>query len=63
VEPDTPSAREVFRLVDKLDDLIHDAKPVPLTSHVRIDRKEAYALLDELRVAVVILAKQEASGF
>jgi hypothetical protein len=43
--------------------LIHNAKPVPLTSHVRIDRTEAYALLDELRVAVVTLAKQGASGF
>jgi hypothetical protein len=62
VEPDNTSALEVFRLVDKLEDLIHNAKPVPLTIHVRIDRREAYALLDELRVAVVTLAKQGTSG-
>lgn len=60
---DNAPALEVLRLVDQLDDLVHKAKSVPLNSHVRIDRKEAYALMDELRVAVVNLAKQGQPGF
>ena len=43
---------DVLVLIDKLDDLIHNAKVVPLTSQVRIDREEIYAILDQLRVAI-----------
>jgi len=41
-----------LELVDKLDDLIHNAKVVPLTSQVRIDRDEVYEILDQLRVTI-----------
>jgi hypothetical protein len=43
---------DALELVDKLDDLIHNAKVVPLTSQVRIDREEIYEILDQLRVAI-----------
>jgi hypothetical protein len=31
---------EIFNLIDRLDDLIHEAKPVPLTNHVRVDKQD-----------------------
>jgi hypothetical protein len=39
-------------LLDKLEELVHAAKPVPLTDQVRIDRAEFYDLIDRIRVAV-----------
>jgi hypothetical protein len=41
-----------LRLVDQLDDLIHNAKPLPLSSQVRIDPDKAYDLLDQLRASL-----------
>jgi hypothetical protein len=46
------AAMDALELVDKLDDLIHNAKVVPLTRQVRIDREEIYEILDQLRVAI-----------
>jgi len=43
----------VLDLIDQLDELLHKAKPVPLTNQARVDREEAYELLDRLRVALV----------
>ena len=43
---------DALRLVDQLDDLIHNAKPIPLTDQVRIDRERAYDLLDQLRATL-----------
>jgi hypothetical protein len=43
---------ETLVLIDKIDDLMHSAKPVPLTDQVRVDREEVFDLLDQLRVAV-----------
>jgi len=43
---------DALRLVDQLDDLIHSAKPIPLTDQVRIDRERAYDLLDQLRATL-----------
>jgi len=40
------------RYVDELDDLIHNAKLVPLTTQVRIDRDQIYNALDRLRGAL-----------
>ena len=40
---------DVLVLIDKLDDLIHNARPVPLTDQVRVDREEIYDLLDQMR--------------
>src|SRR5215212_955244 len=34
---------DVLVLIDKLDDLIHNARPVPLTDQVRVDREEMLA--------------------
>jgi hypothetical protein len=49
---DTSTSLDPFDLVDRLDDLIHNAKTVPLTGQVRIDRDEFYEILDQLRVAI-----------
>src|SRR6478735_8242202 len=34
---------DVLVLIDKLDDLIHNAKPIPLSDNVRVDKEEMYA--------------------
>jgi hypothetical protein len=39
-------------LLDQLDDTLHNAKPVPLSGHVRIDKEEAYEILDEMRATI-----------
>ena len=44
---------DLLSLIDELDDLIHNAKPVPLTDQVRVDRERVYDLLDRIRAAVV----------
>jgi hypothetical protein len=36
-------------LLDRLDDLVHNAKTVPLTDQIRIDREEIYDILDQMR--------------
>ena len=36
---------DVLVLIDKLDDLVHNAKPVPLTDQVRVDKEEIYDIL------------------
>ena len=48
---------EVAALLDKLDDLIQNAKTVPLTTQVRIDRAEIYQVLDHLRATLGITAE------
>jgi hypothetical protein len=48
----TDAPTQVLTLVDELDELARDAKPVPLTRHVRIDRAEVYDILDRLRAAI-----------
>ena len=39
-------------LLDQLDDAINNAKPVPLSSHVRVDKEEIYEILDEMRATI-----------
>ena len=39
-------------LVDKLDDLVHNAKVVPLTGQVRVDREAIYEILAQMRIAI-----------
>ena len=41
-----------LRIVDELDDLIHNAKAVPLTDTVRVDKEQVYDLLDQLRATL-----------
>jgi hypothetical protein len=43
---------DLLVLIDKLDDLIHNARPVPLTDQVRVEKQELYDLLDRIRDAV-----------
>src|ERR1700709_980574 len=40
---------DVLVLIDKLDDLVHNAKQVPLTDTVRVDKEEIYDILDQMR--------------
>ncbi|MBM3664330.1 MAG: ATP synthase F0 subunit B [Actinobacteria bacterium] len=40
---------DVLALIDKLDDLVHNARAVPLTDQVRIDREGVYEILDQMR--------------
>jgi len=49
---------DVLELIDKLDDLIHNARPVPLTDQVRIDREAIFELLDEMRATIPEEVKQ-----
>jgi cell division septum initiation protein DivIVA len=49
---------DVLVLIDKLDDLIHNARAVPLTDQVRIDREEIYELLDQMRSTIPEEVKQ-----
>jgi fructose-specific phosphotransferase system component IIB len=49
---------EILELLDKLDDLVHNAKTVPLTDQVRIDKQEIYDILDQMRVTIPEEIKQ-----
>jgi hypothetical protein len=49
---------ELLVLIDKLDDLMHNARPVPLTDQVRVDKEEVYDILDQLRAAIPESLKQ-----
>src|SRR5881397_2729072 len=55
---------DVLVLIDKLDDLVHNAKAVPLTDQVRIDREEIYDILDQMRATsqteIVKIAERQA---
>ena len=43
---------DVLVLIDKLDDTIHNAKVVPLTDTVRVDKEEVYDILDQMRATI-----------
>ena len=49
---------DVLVLIDKLDDLIHNARSVPLTDSVMLDREEIYDLLDQMRSTIPEEIKQ-----
>src|SRR5919202_663202 len=49
---------DVLVLIDKLDDTIHQAKPVPLTDQVRVDKEEIYDILDQMRATIPEEIKQ-----
>ena len=49
---------DVLVLIDKLDDLVHNARTVPLTDQVRIDREAIYELLDQMRSTIPEEIKQ-----
>jgi cell division septum initiation protein DivIVA len=41
-----------------LDDLVHNAKPIPLTDQVRVDKEGIYDLLDQIRATIPDEIKQ-----
>jgi vacuolar-type H+-ATPase subunit H len=43
---------DVLELIDRLHDLVHDAKHVPLSSEVRVDKEKLSDLLNELRATI-----------
>lgn len=45
-------------LIDRLDDLVHNSKAMPLTGQVRLHRDEIYELLDEMRAMIPEEVKQ-----
>src|SRR5262245_60060502 len=49
---------DVLVLIDKLDDVVHNARTVPLTDQVRIDREEIYDILDQMRATIPEEIKQ-----
>jgi cell division septum initiation protein DivIVA len=49
---------DVLVLIDRLDDLVHNAKQVPLTDQVRVDKEEIYDLLDQMRATIPEEIKQ-----
>ena len=49
---------DVLVLIDKLDDLVHNAKPVPLSDTVRVDKEEIYDILDQMRATIPEEIKQ-----
>ena len=51
-------AMDVLVLIDKLDDVVHNARTVPLTDQVRIDREEIYDILDQMRATIPEEIKQ-----
>jgi pantetheine-phosphate adenylyltransferase len=57
-EPSARSSMDVLVLIDKLDDLVHNAKQVPLTDQVRVDKEEIYDILDQMRATIPEEIKQ-----
>jgi cell division septum initiation protein DivIVA len=49
---------DVLVLIDTLDDLVHNAKPIPLTDRVRVDKEGIYDLLDQIRATIPEEIKQ-----
>lgn len=49
---------DVLVLIDKLDDIIHNSRSVPLTDSVMIDREEIYDILDQMRSTIPEEIKQ-----
>jgi cell division septum initiation protein DivIVA len=43
---------DVLVLIDDLDELIRNAKPVPLTDQVRVDKDQIYDALDQMRATI-----------
>jgi hypothetical protein len=43
---------DILELIDRLDDMVHNAKPVPLTDQVRVNKEEIYDLLDQMRATL-----------
>src|SRR5829696_2456939 len=49
---------EILVLIDKLDDIVKNARPVPLTDQVRLDKQAIYDVLDEMRAELPEMLRQ-----
>lgn len=49
---------DVLVLIDKLDEIVNNARPMPMTDKVMIDREEIYDILDQMRTTVPEEIKQ-----
>ena len=49
---------DVLVLIDKLDDLVHNAKSIPLTNQVRVEKEGIYDILDQIRATIPEEIKQ-----
>jgi hypothetical protein len=49
---------DVLMLIDRLDDLVHNARPVRLRDQVRVGREEVYDILDQMRATIPEDVKQ-----
>jgi cell division septum initiation protein DivIVA len=49
---------DVLVLIDKLDDVIQQARTVPLTDQVRVEREEVWEILDQMRATIPEEIKQ-----
>jgi cell division septum initiation protein DivIVA len=49
---------DVLVLIDRLDDLVHNARVVPLSDQVRIDREQIFDILDQMRATIPEEVKQ-----
>src|SRR5262249_46902196 len=49
---------DVMVRIDKLDDLVQNARAVPLTDQVRVDKEEIYDILDQMRATIAEEIKQ-----
>ena len=49
---------DVLALIDTLDDLVHNAKPIRFTNQVRVDKQGIYDIIDQIRATVPEEIKQ-----
>jgi cell division septum initiation protein DivIVA len=45
---------DVLAVIDQLDDLVHGAKPVPLSGRLRVDRRELDEIVERLRSTIPV---------
>ncbi len=43
---------EILELIDRLDNLFYEAKPLPFTENIKVDRSEVFPILDQIRAAL-----------
>lgn len=58
MEASEPQEPDVLALIDELDELLSNAKAVPLSDQLRIEKEEVYALLDGIRATLPDAVKE-----
>lgn len=49
---------DVLVLIDKLDEIVNNARPMPMTDKVMIEREEIYDIIDQMRTTIPEEVKQ-----